>query len=236
MIDDSQVWTFSCASVCSDRLELLSSTSHDFGDPSVPVTPPSSLSHPLHHQHHLILWKTVEIPLCNRPWLKLHGFSNPNPNPYPLYHKTIHPPPPPSKPGSTRSFLTHATVVSSSRLLDYSTPPPTTTRRSPHLSSRFFTFSRRPTRTAIFPCHCATIPFPFCRQHAPNKCRFSHEASLFPLPLPSPSCRALPASDQELLHRSDGNHLLPARQRHALTICLLRHSTNTGESFHGPHD
>ena len=169
--------------------ELLSSTSHYLGTPpfqSIPVHHPTTTSSPPLTSLTNTLFSIGEqwnFYFATDPRLKLHGL---------YYHKLLsHPAPPPSKPDPTRSFLTHATVVVvSSTTPLHSQPLPKQPRAAPPSSSRFFTFSRRPTLTAIFPCHCATIPF-----HSAANTRQTHVDPLTSLPFPSPSPslpRALP--------------------------------------------
>jgi hypothetical protein len=156
-----------------------------FGDPSVPFQSTTTSSLPLTSLTNTLfsIGEQWNFYFATDPRLKLHGL---------YYHKLLSHPAPTSLKARPDPLLLDSRDRRR-RLLDYSTPlaapPKTTTRRTP-ISSRFFTFSRRPTLTAIFPCHCATIPF-----HSAANTRQTHVDPLtsLPFPFPSPSLpRALP--------------------------------------------
>ena len=169
--------------------ELLSSTSHYLGTPpfqSIPVHHPTTTSSPPLTSLTNTLFSIGEqwnFYFATDPRLKLHGLYN---------HKLLSHPPPHLPQSPTRSFLTHATVASSPRLL-HSTRSPSQNNHAPHphLFSLLHLFT--PTHAhRHFSLSLRHHSFPFCRQHAPNTCRSPHEPSLsLSLSLLAP-CPAVP--------------------------------------------
>lgn len=183
-----------------NRLELLSSTSHYFGDPSVPLhsTPPPRPLLPLTSLHQNTLFSIGEqwnFYFATDPRLKLHGL---------YYHKlSILPPPPsPSKPPDPLLLDSRTRPSSSSPRLLHSTrsPAKTTTRRTPHLFSLLHLFT--PTHAhRHFSLSLRHHSFPILPPTRAKHKSFSRPSLSLSLALSCPvPCRA---SDQEPSRRLD---------------------------------
>ena len=183
-----------------NRLELLSSTSHYFGDPSVPLhsTPPPRPLLPLTSLHQNTLFSIGEqwnFYFATDPRLKLHGL---------YYHKlSILPPPPsPSKPDPLLLDSRTRPSSSSPRLL-HSTRSPSQNNHAPHpiLFSLLHLFT--PTHAhRHFPLSLRHHSFPIL---PPTRAKhMSIPSRGLPFPFPSPPCPVpCRASDQVRSRRSD---------------------------------